>query len=287
MYKVFQTAFLLLACLPGTLKAETLTRAWQLEGLSNPESAVYDARNSLIYVSNVNGAADGKDGNGFISVVTPDGMLVELNWVSGLDAPKGMAIYHDRLYVSDIDRLVEIDIGRGAVHQAYTAPGAKFLNDVTIAADGRVFVSDMVTNRIHVLEEGEFQVWLEDAALQNPNGLHAERNQIVVGAWGVMGEGFATEVPGHMKAVSLRDKSIRSLGDGAAIGNLDGVEPVGLDFYVTDWMAGKLYRIDRYGRARLLLTLQQGMADHEYMPLQGLIILPMMLDNTLLAYRVR
>jgi sugar lactone lactonase YvrE len=81
-----------------------------------------------------------------------------------------------------------------------------------------------------------------------------------MGAWGVMTEGFSTRVPGHLKTISLRDKKIKSLGSGAPAGNLDGVEADGHDaYFVTDWMAGKLYRIHPGGEADLLLPLGQGL----------------------------
>ncbi|MCG8325690.1 MAG: hypothetical protein MI673_09240 [Thiotrichales bacterium] len=270
-----------------TSHADELEKIWETGGLANPESAVYDQRNGVIYVSNVNGSPVEKDGNGFISIVSLDGTIIEREWVRGLDAPKGLALHNDHLYVADINRLVAIDIPTGSISNTWTDESAEFLNDVTATADGRVFVSDMVTNRIHVMADDSFEVWLEAAGLDNPNGLHAERRQLIVGAWGVMTDGFATAVPGHMKAVNLLDKTISSLGSGNPVGNLDGVEPVEDDFYVTDWMAGKLYRIDRHGNARLLLQLEKGMADHEYIELHNLIILPMMKNNTLLAYRVK
>jgi len=287
MQRFIYNIILILGIFPVTVQAAEPVRIWKLAGLSNPESVVYDPASEALYVSNVNGAADAKDGNGFISRVSPSGEMLELNWVAGLDAPKGLALYNGRLYVADIDSLVEIDIAGAAISNTWTDSNAQFFNDVTAAADGRVFVSDMVTNRIHVLNNGSFSVWLEDAALENPNGLYAENGQLIVGAWGVMTDGFATEVPGHLKTVNLEDKSINSLGSGSPVGNLDGVEPVGSDFYVTDWMAGKLYRIDRAGNATLLLELEQGMADHEYMENDSVLVLPMMNNNTLLGYRVR
>ena len=287
MQRFFYNIILILSILPATLQAEELVKVWETAGLSNPESVIYDPATETLYVSNVNGAADAKDGNGFISRVSPSGEMLESNWVAGLDAPKGLNLHNGRLYVADIDRLVEIDIAGAAISNTWTDTTAKFLNDVTVADDGRVFVSDMVTNRIHVLDNGSFSVWLEDAGLENPNGLHAESGQLIVGAWGVMTDGFATAVPGHLKTVNLEDKTIRSLGSGEPVGNLDGVEAAGSDFYVTDWMAGKLYRIDRAGNATLLLELEQGMADHEYLENDSMLLLPMMNNNTLLAYRVK
>ena len=127
-----------------------------------------------------------------------------------------------------------------------------------------------------------------DAQLANPNGVHAEQDQLIVGAWGVMTDGFATKVPGHLLAVSYADKRIQSLGNGSPIGNLDGVEALTTTSYlVTDWMAGKLYRVQADGSAELLLELHQGMADLEWIENKSLLLLPMMNDNKLLAYTLK
>jgi len=280
----------ILVCLATAVSAdaEQLKKEWELTGLKNPESVVYDPETGLIYISNVNGAADEKDGNGFISVASLNGELVTLEWVGGLDAPKGLAISDGKLYTADIDTLVEIDIATATITNRYTVPDAKFLNDVAARHTGDIFVSDMAMNRIHKLDvdSGEFIIWLESPELENPNGLLAEKDRLVVGAWGVMTDGFATETPGHLKAVSMSDKSISSIGDGSPVGNLDGVETdIDGDYYVTDWMAGKLFHIESDGTVEELLALNQGMADHEYILEHDLILLPMMKDNKLLAYK--
>jgi sugar lactone lactonase YvrE len=264
-----------------------LEKLWEVDGLNNPESVVYDPVNDVLYVSNVNGAPDEKDANGFISKVSLAGEVINKQWVTGLDAPKGLAIANNKLYIADIDTLVEIDIPSSSISNRYTVTDAKFLNDVAASVRGQVFVSDMVMNRIHSLDNDRFSIWLESPDLLNPNGLHVQGDRLIVGAWGAMTDGVSKELPGHLLAVSLVDKTISSIGDGSSIGNLDGVEEdTDGSFYVTDWMAGKLFHISPAGRVDLLLTLEQGMADHELLPDKGLILLPMMMNNKLLAYRI-
>jgi sugar lactone lactonase YvrE len=102
-----------------------------------------------------------------------------------------------------------------------------------------------------------------------------------------MTDGFATEVPGHLKRISIKDKTIKSIGDGSSVGNLDGVEiDNDGDFYVTDWMSGKLLHIEHSGEVSVLLDLPQGSADHEYIMRKSLILIPLMKDNKLLSYTV-
>lgn len=272
----------------STAFADTLEKAWETpDQLSGPESAIFDATRNVLYISNVNGEANEKDGNGFISTLSPDGSIVELNWVEGLDAPKGLALHNDKLYVSDIDTLVEIDVAKGEITNRYPAEGAKFLNDVASDQEGNIYVSDMMTDTVHRLSDGALAVWLQSEALENPNGLHVEGDQLIVGSWGRMTDGFNTDVPGHLKTVSLQDGTIKSLGSGDSVGNLDGVESDGQgNYYVTDWMAGKLFHITAAGEAEPLLELGQGSADHEVIQDQGLIIIPMMTQNKVVAYKM-
>ena len=269
-----------------TEKITQLELVWELQGFNNPESVIYDPSSDVLFVSNVNGSPVEKDGNGYVSKILLDGTMLNKQWVVGLNAPKGLAIHDGTLYVADIDTLVAIDIASGTISNSYQVDDAKFLNDVAADKDGKIFVSDMVLNRIHCLCNGQFNIWLESPELENPNGLHTEGDHLILGAWGVMTEGFATEVPGHLKSISISDKSITSLG-GSPIGNLDGVESDGMGgYYVTDWMTGKLYQINKSGDAKLLLELEQGMADHEVILKKNLIILPMMNSNKVLAYKI-
>ena len=261
--------------------------AWTATGLDTPESALYDADRDVLYVSNIAGAPGEKDGKGFISRLGADGSLRDLEWVVGLEAPKGMALHDGTLYVTDIDRLVAIDVEGGAITETWSAEGAIFLNDAVADADGRIYVSDMVTDRIHVLDGGSFTVWLEDAGLAHPNGLQLRDGQLIVGSWGEgLKDDFSTETPGHLLAVDLATKAIAPLtGDG--VGNLDGVEPDGTGgWLVTDWVAGGLYHITADGSVVELADLNQGSADLEFLPDAGLAIVPMMLDGTVVAHRV-
>ncbi len=161
----------------------TLVELWQLhDSLARPESALFDAASGVIYVSNINGGPLEKDGNGFISRISPEGRLLEARWVSGLHAPKGMALSRGHLYVADIDTLVEIDVATGQITARYGAPGARFLNDVTVDTTGNVYVSDSQTHRIYRLQGDAMEVWLESPLLRSPNGLYALPTYLVVAA---------------------------------------------------------------------------------------------------------
>jgi DNA-binding beta-propeller fold protein YncE len=95
-------------------ESDQIQKIWETPAqLKTPESVLYEPTENVLFVSNIDGKPDEKDGQGFISKVSPiNGTVIELNWVTGLNAPKGMAVSSDssKLYVSDIIDLVEIDI---------------------------------------------------------------------------------------------------------------------------------------------------------------------------------
>ena len=271
-------------------KKSEIELVWETpQEFKQPESVIYDSKRKFLYVSNINGLPTEEKQLGFISKVTLDGRIVDLNWITELNAPKGMAIQGDKLYVADINILVEIDIDSGQVTNRYEAPDSKLLNDLAIDKEGNVYVSDLFANTIYRLSNGNFELWLKSKNLDFPNGLYVDNERLIVATWGAVTnkETFATDVPGQLKAISLGDKAITSLGGEKPIGNLDGLEPDGKgNYYVTDWMAGKLLRITPSGDVTLVLQLKQGPSDHEYIVDQKLVIIPMMNENQLVAYRV-
>lgn len=277
----------LLLVLPGCSDASEPVKLWELAGFETPESVLPGGDGKTLFVSNVSGAPDQKDAKGFISKMSPEGKVITLKWVDGIDAPKGMALHGGKLYVSNIDELVEIDEASGKITQRYKGEGGKFFNDLAVDKDGRIYVADTGTNRIYRLEGGKLDVWLESPGLKNPNGLLVVGDNLIVAAWGTMTDGWATKVPGHLLSVSLADKSIANLGDGTPVGNLDGLEPLGDSAYlVSDWMSGKVFRIASSGKADVLLSLNPGTADLGYDAKSRTMFLPMMKDNKVIAYRI-
>jgi sugar lactone lactonase YvrE len=260
---------------------------WETKGLAQPESVVVDPATGAIYVSNIVGAVMQKDGNGFIAKLNGDGKMVTRQWVKGLDSPTGLALHDRTLYVADVDQLVEINAASGEIVKRYPAKGATFLNDVAIDPDGTVYVSDTPSNTIWRLKDGSFEPWIADDKLNGPNGLLVQGDMLVVASLGkIPGVGQKQELAG-LSLISLKDQSVTKLGDGRPIGNLDGLELLQPGVYlVTDWAAGALYRVDAKGKAQQLIDLNQGSADLTYLPDKKIVLIPMMLDNTLVAYRL-
>jgi sugar lactone lactonase YvrE len=125
------------------------TKALTLEGLQAPEAVRFDPALGLYFVSNINGSPMAKDGNGFISRVTRDGKIDSLKFIEGgrggvrLNAPKGLAIKGDTLWVADIDNVRVFDKRSGKPIATVSLAGkAHFLNDAVVGPDGAIYVTD-------------------------------------------------------------------------------------------------------------------------------------------------
>ena len=275
-----------------------INKLWETANdLKNPESVAYSPKLNVLFVSNVNGKPTEKDQNGFISKVSPaNGSIIELNWVTGLNAPKGIALSNNnnKLFVSDLTDLVEIDINTGKIIKRFNAPGSAFLNDVVSDKQGNIYVSDTITNTIYKLDGNNItstlQPWLQNAQLNGPNGLHVDesKNKLIVASLGKFSK------PGAgIEVVDLKNKTITPLGkEGTTspFGGLDGIEsdPTGERYYVTDNPAGKLYLVnaDGTGYGTLIDLHTQGAADIGFIPSQSTVIIPLMKDNKLAAYKL-
>ncbi|GFE52451.1 ATP/GTP-binding protein [Roseobacter cerasinus] len=253
--------------------------SWAAGPFDMPESAIFDAAHDRVIVSVIQGHPGEADGNGHLALLSLDGDISEPSWVTGLDAPKGMAIVGETLLVADLTRLHEIDLQTGRVLRSLEVDGAVFLNDIT--SDGKqAYISDFIGNRIWHYRAGDMTVWLEDEALAYPNGLYLDDERIVVGSWGQgMRDDFSTEVPGALLAVDLETQAINTIVP--SLGNLDGVARIGDTLLVSDWITGQLFSVGADGTHTVVAEFPAGLAD--IATYENTLILPSMLEGTVSA----
>ena len=257
------------------------------DGIKTPESVYYDAASGFIFASQIDGAPDGRDGNGRIVKLDGNGKVISATFTTGLNAPKGLRAVNGTLWTADLDEVVGIDINTGKVTSRVKIADAKFLNDVATASDGTVYVSDMIGNKIYAVKGGKASVFVEGDQLEHPNGLLVDGNRLLVGGWGSEPKAdFSTDVPGHLFAIDRQSKQ-KTLITPAPFANIDGLELDGKGGYVvTDFVKGQLLRVAADGTSRVVAQFMPGTADIGIMADHGMIIVPHMNENTLGAYRL-
>ena len=266
-----------LACvlLASSSFAQTATEIWRTTGFSSPESVEWDAAAGVRYVSNMGADPMAKDGDGYIATLGTDGAIKTDKWVTGLDAPKGMAASGGKLYSADIDQIVEIDIATGAVLNRYPVTGAVLLNDVAAAPDGRIFISDTMTNTVHLLKDGAVTTFASGPMLMGVNGLTVSDGALLAADLGDLSAGFDKIKPGPVVSIDLATAAITPYGAEGPVGILDGIESDGAGgMLVTDYMQGTVLRLLPGGTATVVATLALGSADLEVIVAEKLILVP-------------
>jgi sugar lactone lactonase YvrE len=264
-----------------------VTAGWTVtEGVETPESVYVDTPSGSIFVSMIAGQPGDRDGNGRIMKLTADGKVVSASWVTGLNAPKGLRSHDGTLWTADIDEVVGVEIASGKVASRTKIDGAQFLNDVAVGADGTVYVSDMLASKIYAVKDGKASVFGEGDDMEYPNGLLVEGDRLIVGGWGKPEPDFTTKVPGHLFALDLKTKK-KTLITPNPLGNIDGVESDGRGGYVvTDYPKGQLFHVTSAGEAKALRQWMPGTADHAFVPVGNIAIIPHMNENTITAYDI-
>jgi sugar lactone lactonase YvrE len=264
-------------------------------GLRAPESALWDSGSGVWLVSNVNGAPLARDDNGFISRMDVQGRPLLWRWIDGadtavaLDAPKGMAIRGDTLFVADIGvvRLFHRVTGRPLGERP--VPGATFLNDVAVGPDGTVYVTDSGLRLGASGEErsGTDAVWrfdargvaqavAKDTSLGGPNGVLAERGGITVVT---LGSGAVYRLDARGRRTDLPRPPEGAL-DGVVRAN-DGA------LLVSSWEGRAVYRLKGNGPWTTAVDSVESPADIGWDRERGTLAIPQMMRDRLIVRTLR
>jgi hypothetical protein len=253
----------------------TIQKIWQTtENIPTPESVLFDASSKTLFVSLIDGDGNAKDGVGGVAKLNLDGSVNNLNWVAGLNAPKGLGIYKNKMYVADLTEVVVIDIKKGEVIKKIEVPETVFLNDITVDDKGVVYVSDTRKNKVFRIINDKPELFLENAT--NANGLKAIGQDLYVLAG-----------PELWKVDQA--KKITKIAVGFEKGG-DGLEPVGNgDFIVSCW-PGLVYYVYADGKFDKMLDTQAekiNTADIGYDAKNKIIYIPTFLKNGVMAYQLK
>ncbi len=220
-------------------------------GFMTPESVLYDAAADVYLVSNIEGSPLAVDDHAFISRLSPDGSMLALKWIDSasadvaLDAPKGMAIVGDVLYVADITQVRKFDRISGKQLGSIKIEGSTFLNDIAPGQGGSIYVSDSGLTTgfapsgtdaiLQITAEGKVTPVIKDVALGRPNGLLTAADGVWVVTFG-SGELYRIDAKGRRAEIKKLPK-----------GSLDGIIQSGTSVVISSWEASALYIPDGDG----------------------------------------
>jgi hypothetical protein len=256
--------------------------------LQNPESVRWDAEQGVWFVANVNGNPSEKDNNGYISRLKADGSADSLKFVAAgrgkvtLNAPKGMAIVADTLWVADIDAVRGFNRKTGAPVASITVPGAKFLNDVTAGPDG-IYITDTGVrfgaggtmthpgpDRVFKIAGRKVTTALTFKGQPGPNGI----------TWDSSASRFVVVPMGDSTIVSWApgDSAPQPVAKGPPM--MDGVEPLGGGRYlVTSWADSSLNLVAD-GKVTRLAGQIASPADIGFDRVDGKVAVPQLMSTT-------
>lgn len=249
-----------------------LAALWVADGFDAPEGVALDPEGNY-FISNVAGGVTDKDGNGYISVVYPEGDIAIERWADGLDAPKGMVVHDGTLYVNDIDMVRRYDMYSGAPFEPILVDGATFLNDATVWQE-QVYVSDSRGNKIYRIAGETAELWQEGEALAGVNGLLGDGDRMLVA---LMGTGQLLS--------AAPDGALTPLAQG--LGKADGIGITGDGGYLVSAWPGEIFYVSPEGLPTSVLnTRAAGISQNDLTMFGDIVIVPNMANDTVSAWRL-
>ena len=226
-----------------------------------------------------------QDGNGYIAVYNADGQKLD-TLIYGLDAPKGLEVVGQTLYVADVDTLWAIDVNTGEKTGSWSFTGqASFLNGLSAGPDASLFLSATDAGKIWkvVPEQNEATVLAE---LTGANGVYFDS-----GTESLYAVSYQSENPqaGHLYKVDLQSGATTKIGEYG--GMLDGLTVLDGKAYTSDWNPGGLGRMVEIdlssGASRIITESAQlaGPADFDMLG-DGLALVPTLMTNTVVAVQL-
>lgn len=212
--------------------------------LKAPESFCHDPGTGDYFISNVNGTPTEIDNNGYITRLGPDLTVKDARFIAGgakgltLNAPKGMAILDNTLYVADIDSVRAYSLPDGKEKRSLRLAPLKveFLNDIAVLG-GMLYVTDTFAKKVCLVDPALKVSRIVCTMEDQPNGIAAVpgKQELLIATWG----------PGKLLRLDAKG-ALTTYFDGSTRGlkNLDGivVDKAGT-IYLSSFTQGKIYRL--------------------------------------------
>lgn len=272
--KPFLFSAIIFTTLIANSQKHQLIKQWETDSvIAIPESVLPDLQKNILYVSLINGGGWDADGVGGVAKLSPEGKIIDTNFITGLDAPKGLGKFGNRLYAADINEVIVINLDQGKVEKKIPVPGAEMLNDITVSDKGVVYVSDSKTSKIWRIENDLPSLFLDN--INGANGLKA------------MGDGLIF-AEGKLLKKANANKEISQIAE--VTEGIDGIEPVGIgDFLATSWV-GYIYYVYADGHFETLLETHEqhiNAADIGYNAEKRMLYVPTFMSKKVVAYKLQ
>ena len=242
-------------------------------GFNVPESVTVDGHDNYIYVSNINGMPDEKNGSGYVTRVMFSGDIIDTLKLNGLNAPKGMVVANNYLYIADIDRVIVYNVEKQELINILVPEGAEFLNDITADADDNVYVSDSKAGKVFRISQLNISTFVCDSLSAGVNGLCVADAYIAMGA--------ANRIV-LINPMNARTKIFANLSF-----TPDGLKRHNDTTFLASDFVGNIYSVTPKN-CRLLVSARENVnaADFEYIPEQNILIVPTFFNNTIDIYHI-
>jgi hypothetical protein len=265
-------------------------------GFSWPSAIVHDPVRDLYWVSNLN--LDGPAGAGFISRLQPDGALSTLNFIDGrragveLASPHGLAISGDTLFVADVTAIRKFDAVSGEPKESIVIPGARYLSDVALGADGTLYVADVGSDPnlaalpnegsdavYRISSSGEVSVVARRPDLGGPVALLSDSTGLWIACTGsadllllVPNAGGESPDAGRLHLPGEAPHGIAAMPDGTLL--------------ISSWTAHAVFRGFRDGPFQPIITGLESPADLDYDARRKRLLVPLLTGHALALFQL-
>ena len=245
-----------------------LVKLWESDTLTlkGPESALFDPKTNSLYISSMY--------SGSVVLMDLNGRVTNKEWIKGLNANKGSALFKGQFYTAETTGVAIIDVDKAVVVKRIPIEGAVMLNDLAVDSKGVVYVSDTRTGKVYRIEGDKPTLYLEN--LPGANGLLT------------LGSDLYVLTSTNIYKVNA-DKVQTKIGDDFESG-LDGIVKVANDEFIISNYKGMLWRVKTDGTKQLLLdTRTSGTMSNDigYDSATNTLFVPSFSSNRIIAYKVK
>lgn len=243
----------LLSCLFTVITVSAQTKT--ISGFNHIESVATDGK--YIYAADIGKELNptAKDGDGQIVKLDKKGNIIEANFIKEkLNAPKGLAINKDILFINDVDKLLAFNLKTATkLYEIDFSKDTSFLNDIAVWDNNTLYVSATDKSKLYKVNliDKTYSEIVTDVTIAGINGLfcYKKASRIYVN-----GFGSDNKPNGVIGFINLNDNTFTRITN--MEGYYDGIFISNDILFVSNWVAfekkGIVQGIGIYGSKRVI-----------------------------------